>query len=290
MNNKLNQSPSSIVHNRRPQVFNLNHVFLFLLLLASLGACSALPTPTEVIAPVVMSTPTVTQTSTVIWFPPTATLIPLPATPLPQPTIDLRPGLGEVILDDDFSKTTNWGTRRTQSGSIAYGNQELTIAIASPKSLLNSQYQKFFPDNYYLEITASPSLCRGSDMYGLMLRINSEADYYRIGANCNGQIRMDWIKSGAVTPIHGWTLSGQVMPGPYSELTMGVWAVGDEIRFFINDTFQFSANNLRYRSGNLGVFARSAGETALTVNFSDLIVYQINDLTQPALPALEIPE
>jgi hypothetical protein len=47
------------------------------------------------------------------------------------------------------------------------------------------------------------------------------------------------------------------------------------MRFFINDQYQFTVNDPLLPSGNIGVFARSIGETAVTVNFSDLIVRQI---------------
>jgi hypothetical protein len=47
------------------------------------------------------------------------------------------------------------------------------------------------------------------------------------------------------------------------------------MRFFINDEFQFSINDRILATGLIGVFARSGGETAVTVSFSDLVVYQI---------------
>ena len=56
---------------------------------------------------------------------------------------------------------------------------------------------------------------------------------------------------------------------------LGIWARGDEFRFFINDQHQFTVNDPLLVSGNIGVFARSMGETAVTVNFSDLIIRQI---------------
>ena len=47
------------------------------------------------------------------------------------------------------------------------------------------------------------------------------------------------------------------------------------MRFFVNDAYQFSINDPMLPSGSLGVFARSAGDLAVTVNFSELVVTEI---------------
>jgi hypothetical protein len=57
---------------------------------------------------------------------------------------------------------------------------------------------------------------------------------------------------------------------------LAVWAVGKEMRFFVNDYYIFSVSDPAQAKGNLGVFARSAGEMAVTVSFSDLEVREVN--------------
>jgi hypothetical protein len=47
------------------------------------------------------------------------------------------------------------------------------------------------------------------------------------------------------------------------------------MHFFVNDEFQFSVSDRIHPSGFLGVFARSTGENAVTVSFSDLVVHQL---------------
>jgi len=56
---------------------------------------------------------------------------------------------------------------------------------------------------------------------------------------------------------------------------LGVWAVGKEMRFFVNDQHQFTITDKALPSGAMGVFVRSGGENAVTVNFSELVVYSI---------------
>jgi hypothetical protein len=260
---------------------------LFLAML--LASCIPAPVKPEVEP---SATPTASAspqpTSTIVWFPPTPTATPIPTLGL-QPTPDLRPGIGDILLEDDFSSRTGWNTSKNDIGSIAFGIKELTIAISQPKGSLLSLYTPSPPENFYLEITVSPSLCRGADTYGMLLRAASTFDYYQFAISCEGQLRLDQYKNGKLNaPIQAWTPSGQVAPGSPQVLRLGVWALKDEIRFFINDTYQFTARGLPARGGQIGIFAHSGGTTALTVNYSNLVLRSLA-ATVPTAPAAPQP-
>jgi hypothetical protein len=182
-----------------------------------------------------------------------------------------------VIFQDDFSDPQAWLLSTTQKGSVALGVSELTIAIAekNEKAYLVSTRQEPAFSDFYMEITASPSLCRGKDEYGVLLRVASLADYYRFSLSCDGSVRMDRIYHGQASSPQTWLLSGAVPPGAPSSSRLGVWAVGPEMRFFVNDEYQFTVKDPLLSSGLLGVFARSASDMAVTVNFSELVVYMV---------------
>jgi hypothetical protein len=55
------------------------------------------------------------------------------------------------------------------------------------------------------------------------------------------------------------------------------------MRFFVNDEYQFTVRDPLLFNGGFGVFARSASDMAVTVNFSALNVYELS-ATPPALP------
>jgi hypothetical protein len=193
------------------------------------------------------------------------------------PTPDQRPGQGAILLSDDFADPDVWELARTQEGSVALGKNELTIAIAGEKAYLQSVRRGPGLGDFYAEITASPSLCRGLDEYGLLLRVSEERDYYRFSLSCDGQARLDRVVSQETTHPQTWVLSGAVPPGAPSQTRLAVWAVGSEMRFFANDEFLFTVHDPVLSNGSLGVFARSASDMAVTVNFSDLIVRSLND-------------
>jgi hypothetical protein len=66
-----------------------------------------------------------------------------------------------------------------------------------------------------------------------------------------------------------------VLPGAPNTARLGVWVVGKEMRFFANDLYLFTVNDSTIPAGALGVFARAAGDLAVTVNFSQLIVREV---------------
>jgi len=248
--------------------------FGMLITLFLLSACM----PGEILSPVFENTLTPTQTSTptatVEWFPATATPTMVPTFPM-TPTPEYHPDMGEVLLSDDFSDPGSWTLGQTSSGNIALGINELTIAIAEPKAYDYSVRQEPILGDFYLEITTSPTLCQGEDQYGILLRMSSPGDFYRYALSCDGRVRLDRIVQGTATSPQPWTNSGAVPPGAPITSRLGVWARGNEMRFFINDQYQFTVTDPLLQSGNLGVFARSMGETAVTVNFSDLIIRQL---------------
>ncbi len=237
-----------------------------------LGACLPVSAP----PPQPSKTPTVTPTATVTiqWFPPTPTRTPVP-TINHTPTAELRPGIGPDLLVDDFSDPSHWVTGNVGSGTIALASNEISLALTQPKGYLYSFRDEPILGDFYAEITASSSLCANLDEYGLLLRYNSPWDFYRFSLSCNGQTRLDKLVGGAASSPQPWLASASVPSAAPSISRLGVWASGDELRFFINGEFQFGLSDRGLSQGLIGVFVRSGGENAVTVSFSDLAISQI---------------
>ncbi|MDI6696361.1 MAG: hypothetical protein QME21_15045 [Anaerolineales bacterium] len=245
------------------------------LILAWLAACLPTnmplpPLPTDTPLP-----PTATPTATIVWFPPTATFTPLPTTTrAAAPTPDASPRFGSLIFADDFTRPESWTLGRTPAGVATFGKGEISLVVTQPRGYLFSLRQEAALDNFYLEITASPNICRGGDEYGLLLRLVSLQDFLRFGLTCRGETRLDRLSGGQASSPHPPSLSGAAPPGAPSRARLAVWAFGREMRFYINGEFQFSVNDPTLLSGGLGVFARASGDDSLSVSFSDLAVYQ----------------
>jgi hypothetical protein len=187
----------------------------------------------------------------------------------------MRPGIGPLILTDDFSAPEAWVLSEVEGGSARLGKNELTIAIAKQRVYVNSLRLEPQLGDFYAEITASLTFCRGLDEYGVILRAASTQDFYRFGITCDGQVRLDRIYRGQASSPQPLLLSGSVPLGAPSSSRLAVWAKGAELRFFVNEELQFTVQEGTIPAGLLGFFARSASDEPLTVNFSDLSIWEL---------------
>jgi hypothetical protein len=200
-------------------------------------------------------------------------------------TPEMNPGVGRVMLEDDFSNEEVWDTAKSDNGSSAISRNRLTLAV-QPGYYLASMRRDLPLTDFYAEITARPSLCRGEDNYGLVVR-GVGSSFYRFVLACNGEIRAERITGGTKLPIQQPVPSGDA-PGAPGEVRIGVWAVGSEMRLFLNGRYQFSVVEPTFPSGALGVFVRSTGELPVAVTFSDLAVYEV-DYTLPTKTPIPTP-
>jgi hypothetical protein len=239
---------------------------------AVIDALNATPTP----APV---TETPTATATFAWFPASATPT-LGAYSTKLPTPEMRPGIGDAYLTDDFSRASLWDMAAADQSSANINDNRLILSVQS-KVYMISLRRELAEDNYYAEITARPDLCRGEDSYGLLIRANAVA-YYRFSLTCDGNAFAERISVGTRELLQAPLLSGDVPRAVPGEVRIGVWAVGAEMRLFLNGRYQFSINNPNYPSGTIGVFVNSAGETPVIVSFSRLTLQKV-DFTLPTM-------
>jgi hypothetical protein len=132
----------------------------------------------------------------------------------------------------------------------------------------------------------TPSLCRGQDVFGVLVRATSNYNYYRFLVSCNGQLRAERVKNGVNVVIQDWFPTGQIMPGSSQPLQLGVMGLKSEFRVFVNDVFQYYVRDPSWTGGGVGVYAHSAADTPLTVNFSDLKVWSLQPERVTPIPTI----
>jgi len=231
--------------------FDMNRILLVFLFALILTACAGRPNDS---LPIEESTATETPlpSPTLVWFPPSATPSPQAlATQIPTP--EQKPGIGAITLTDDFSSPDLWNIASSDEGSAAINDNQLTLAVG-PGVSINSLRQELVLSDFYAELTASPSLCKGQDEYGLLVRASAVA-YYRLALVCNGTLRLDRVSRNSHQLLQAAIPSGDAPTGAPGNVRMGVWAVGSDLRFFLNGRYQFSVNDKNYPSGTIGVFA-----------------------------------
>jgi hypothetical protein len=130
-------------------------------------------------------------------------------------------------------------------------------------------------DDMYMEITARTNLCREKDAYGLVFRALNEIAYYRFVVICDGTAAVERISLGTPRVLQPPTASSDAPVGAPGEVRLGVWALGSEFRFFLNDRYQFTVSDSNYKAGGLGVFAQAGGDTPALVTFSGLSIHRL---------------
>lgn len=250
-----------------------------LLVVGLLAACSG-PATTPFLLPTSTTLPTLSPTPSPVWFPPTETPT-LAPTLTPRPTQEYKPGVGSVILEDDFTHPEDWRTGDFEDGRITFGNRALNLVVTAPRGSLFSFGKKEIPADSYLEITIEPAICRNDDVFGVMLRARSEREGYRLLGSCNGNLRMERLRPSETIPLQDWTASGELPRGGMLPVRVGVWMAGSELRVFLNDVYQFSVRDPLYSSGQVGLYARASGNTSLTVAFSNLRVHSLDPSRLP---------
>jgi hypothetical protein len=253
------------------------YIFGLLAIMVLLGLAGCLPAPPPELPEFTpVATPSISPSPTIVWFPPTATFTPMPSPTHNSsfPTSETRAQHGDLIFIDNFDNPEKWTSGRTTAGSVVFGKGELSLGVAQPKGYLYSLRQETDLSDFYLEITASPSICRDEDEYGVLFRISQTLDFFRFGLNCSGEARLDRFVSGVATSPQPPILSGSVPPGAPSSSQIGIWASNSEMRFYVNGEYLFTIRDSTLKSGGLGVYGRAAGDDAITINFSNLIVYQ----------------
>jgi hypothetical protein len=254
-------------------------IFVFGSITAALTACTSLADNQIREMPPASQTPA--STATIIWFPASAT--PSPQTfPTKAPTPEQRPGVGNILLSDDFSSAARWNTAVSDEATIDVSRDRLTIAVQSGVYAFSLRQDLTF-SNFYAEITARPSLCKEQDEYGFLVRAIPAAAY-RFALSCDGLARVERASVRTRILLQPPVLSGDVPPGAPGEVRLGIWAVGTDLRFFLNGRYQFSVTDKSYPSGTIGVFAYSQGDTPVTVTFSDLVVYDVSYLPSKKTP------
>lgn len=283
-------SPPNSARSTTPLARNLPHSWAFFwekcpnrlwwlalgLLLLSITACA----PGKNASPLETATlsPTPAPTETILWFPPTATHTPFP-TFQPSATLEPFPGMGTSLYTDNFTDPLNWTNARTESlGSnnvLLIGNRLTLSANAAPAALTTLRAGLILTD-FYAETRVNLHRCAPPDTYGMYFRAATEAYAYRFTFTCDGQMRAERTRGGEVYPLSNWETSGDLPIGAPAQVKLGVWVAGTEMRFFLNDHYQFTVFDQIFRSGSVGYFASVRSEIGLNVSFSDLRVNAVS--------------
>lgn len=255
----------------------MSRVFLHKTLMGILWVClflSACLPEAPVAEPTVIPVPSATPipTATVNWFPATATKPKPSPTPFPEEATPQTANRGKILIEDDFSNDSFWEVQNNSDAKVNYEPNALSMVIVGEKAEAFSLSQHILPSNFYLTFTIETSICSDNDQYGIVFWRNSKSGTFRFWANCQGQLMVDRVLPDGTTRLVNWQSARKFVPGTPSSNVFSILAQDGKLDFFINETYQFSLQVKPDLEGALGIMARTAGSTDLSVRFSDLII------------------
>jgi hypothetical protein len=243
------------------------------------------PTDAPTAAPTATSQPagdSAAPTATVLPQPttaPTATLPPVPT--FTAPASDPRSRLGSPTSTDpmDNDLAWVWPTGNDEFTSVGFSNGGMTLTalqevdgwrLANPRG---SEY-----GNLYLEGTFRTGTCKGTDHYGLIMRVPvlKDADKgYLFGVTCDGYYslrRWDGTigKDGKMEWLVRWTPSPAVATGSEKTNRLGMMTVGNRLILYVNGTLLTEVKDSTFTTGYFGVFVGADQTNNLTVRVEEM--------------------
>jgi hypothetical protein len=150
------------------------------------------------------------------------------------------------------------------------------MVLSKPRGYLLTTRRSPYLSNFYAEFSTEVNLCRSDDEYGLILRAASSSDYYRFVLDCNGTARVERLLRGVLSLPVAPVANGAIPSGAPSVSRIAVWAQGEDVRFYVNDQYLFSLRDRALGGGSIGFFVRTREDSVISVNFSQLDIYQLN--------------
>jgi hypothetical protein len=236
---------------------------------------AASPTP-QVIAPTATQPPPATPTPA----PPTATPTEAAtATPTVPPTPDPNEGVGNLVYSDRFDGTSGW--------SWTFEDDAVKFGISREQGRLNGVAKRSGTwrftisddtvrvGNQQVRVTARTEVCAENDEYALLFRGRVDAatntySYYAFKLRCGGAARLERLDGPNTTVLVNWAASSAIKAGAGQDNVLMVWANRDEMRFYVNDQYLFSAQDAALSEGFYGFYLHDRTNGNMAVSWQNL--------------------
>ncbi len=245
------------------------------LFILSTAACLSIAACARPAAPNLSSSPTVADPAT-SQLSPTRTAPPPTRTAVPEHRI----GLGAPLYEDNFKFDSGWDTGASPRGAVSQLDGKLVISVQGPSSTLSSLSPIEPIANFMVEIEVHSEICEDGDEYGLIVRVGgggnpTQDSHYRFLITCEGAVRASRFLSGIEAPILPITTSAAVLGGAPAVNRLGVSAIGDVFRFFVNDMQVFQVEDGEIATGKIGVIVRARRGAQTTISFDEFRVWDL---------------
>jgi hypothetical protein len=181
-----------------------------------------------------------------------------------------------MIFEDPFDSNLGWDLGQTEVGGASLVEERLSLAVRRSNSFYFIQSPAPTISDFYLEITVRSELCSEDDEFGVMFRYQPMVGHYRFALTCDGRARVSRVLEAGEIVLVPLTQTYAMFPDQLVDNRVGIWASGNQFRFYINGLEVFSASDRALTFGELATFVRSRRSSQTTVSFDDFLVRSLS--------------
>jgi serine/threonine protein kinase len=217
-----------------------------------------------------------TPTPTVL--PPTETVTSIPPTTAPQFTATIPVvNTGEILLEDDFSDDSKWGTLTNTDSSVEYENNTLNIQVFRENWVIWSRPNDQSYGNVHLEVTITTNSTDPTTAYGFICGQQPKPwSFYYLAATPAGEYAIIKATDGEsdvfLTGDGKWAATDQIAYKASSYRLSADCGRG-RLTLYVDGKQIASVSDSTYGTGHVGLFTWSGDKaTSADVNFDDFLL------------------
>ena len=199
------------------------------------------------------------------------------------PTPEFRSGQAEELKNlgvptwyDSFWNDTNWYMLNDENTVWQVRNGALYMTARKKIDIDRWGLSKLpsITDFYYEIEGSSGAKCGGFDSYGVIVRAQDFDSGYVFGITCNGTYRLYQWDHGFFKNIQPYKASAHIRMGTYKTNRLGVMAVGNKLRLYVNGYFLEEYETDWYKWGQFGLMLGPNKTENLTIMITEAAYWQ----------------
>ncbi|HJS17644.1 MAG TPA: hypothetical protein VJ785_02775 [Anaerolineales bacterium] len=195
-------------------------------------------------------------------------------------TATATPQAGDVILEDDFSSSSSWGTGTDTDSSVEYANEALQLIVYTQNWFVWSTPNDQDYENVHMEVTAINNDTDPTTAFGIMCNQQTVDDsFYYFAITPAGQYAIAEASLAAndvfLTNDDQWEYSDAITANADS-YRIGADCGNGTLTLYVDGQQVDSVSDDSYTSGGVALFVWSGEEsTSADVSFDDFIMTEL---------------
>jgi hypothetical protein len=199
---------------------------------------------------------------------PTAAFSPTPA-PLPSPT-------PKIVLFADSEFTDSCTLDTTTDVERFVENGQFNMHVLTPLFVAWTKCTQVEYSDFVLEVDATQVSGPDNNSYGVFFRYGLDAkEFYTFLISGDGfyVFTVDGAEREEPEILVDWTESSAINKGAQTN-HIKVSAVGENMKYYVNDQFLGEVQDIRFSTGVVGFFAGSLDVGGVQISFDNLVISQ----------------